>query len=136
MTQAYLNNLTYDLIGCAIEVHKAIGPGLLESVYEKCFEEELKDKAISYKKQLVVPVIYKGKSLDAQLRLDFLIEELIVVELKAVEALHPIFDAQLLTYMQLLQKPKGLLINFNCTNIFKEGQRTKVNLFFADLPKE
>ncbi len=136
MTQAYLNELTYQIIGCAIEVHKTIGPGLLESVYERCFEEELKAKDLSYQRQLFVPVNYKGRDLDAQLRLDFLVEDVIVVELKAVEALHPIYDAQLLTYMQLLQKPKGVLINFNCTNIFKEGQRTKVNHLYAALPQE
>jgi GxxExxY protein len=136
MTQKYLNDLSYQLIGCAIEVHRTIGPGLLESVYEKCFEEELKEAGLGYQRQLFVPVVYKGRVLDAQLRLDFLVEDLIVVELKAVEALLPVFDAQLLTYMQLLKKPKGVLINFNCKNIFKEGQRTRVNELYAALPKE
>jgi len=136
MTQAYLDQLTFSILGCAIEVHKEIGPGLLESIYEKCFEEELRAKNLFYKKQLYVPINYKGKHLDAELRLDFLVEDSIVVELKAVEALHPIYEAQLLTYMQLLEKPKGILINFNCTNIFKEGQRTRVNQLFAALPKE
>lgn len=136
MTQAYLNNLTYRIIGCAIEVHKTIGPGLLESVYERCFEEELRENELSYHKQLSVPLNYKGKYLDAALRLDFLVENMVIVELKSVEALHPIYEAQLLTYMQLLQKPKGVLINFNCTNIFKEGQKTRVNELYAALPKE
>lgn len=135
MTQTYLDNLTYQIIGCAIEVHKTIGPGLLESVYERCFEEELTSVGLNFKKQLSVPVNYKGKFLDVQLRLDFLVEELIVVELKSIESLHPIHEAQLLTYMQLLQKPKGILINFNCTNIFKEGQRTRVNFLYAALPR-
>jgi GxxExxY protein len=136
MTQAYLDQLTYNILGCAIEVHREVGPGLLESIYEKCFEEELRIQNLFYKKQLYVPINYKGKHLDAELRLDFLIEDAIVVELKAVEALHPIYEAQLLTYMQLLEKPKGILINFNCKNIFKEGQRTRVNQLFAALPKE
>jgi GxxExxY protein len=83
-----------------------------------------------------VPINYKGETLDTELRLDVLIEDLIVVELKAVEALHPLYDAQLLTYMKLLQKPKGILINFNCTNIFKEGQKTMVNELYAGLPKQ
>jgi GxxExxY protein len=136
MTQAYLDQLTYKILGCAIEVHKTIGPGLLESIYEKCFEEELKTAFLNFRKQLYVLIKYKGKHLDAELRLDFLVEDIIVVELKAVEALHPVYEAQLLTYMQLLQKPKGILINFNCTNIFKEGQRTRVNQLYAALPKE
>jgi GxxExxY protein len=73
--------------------------------------------------------------LDTELRLDLLIEDLIVVELKAVDALHPLYEAQLLTYMKLLQKPKGVLINFNCINIFKDGQRTRVNDSYAAFPK-
>ena len=79
--------------------------------------------------------LYKNLQLDTELRLDFLVEELIVVELKATEFIHPLYEAQLLTYMKLLQKPKGLLINFNCTNIFKEGQRTRVNELYSSLPK-
>ena len=136
ITQKYLNGLTYTLIGCAIDVHRELGPGLLESIYHKCFLEELKDKRLAFQSQLSVPVDYKGKFLDSELRLDVLVEDIIIVELKAVELLHPLFDAQLLTYMKLLQKPKGLLINFNCTNIFKEGQKTMVNELFASLPKQ
>jgi len=124
------------LIGCAIEVHKELGPGLLESVYHKCYLAELSDRGIKFSSQLSVPVIYKGKQLDTELRLDVLAENIIIVELKAVEALHPLYYAQLLTYMKLLQKPKGLLINFNCTNIFKEGQKTMVNELFALLIKQ
>lgn len=134
-TQKYLNNLTYALIGCAIEVHKELGPGLLESVYGKCYLAELFNRGIQFISQLNVPVIYKGKHLDTELRLDVLVENVIIVELKAVEVLHPLYDAQLLTYMKLLQKPKGFLINFNCTNIFKEGQKTLVNELYASLPK-
>jgi GxxExxY protein len=136
ITQKFLNDLTYSLIGCAIEVHKELGPGLLESVYHKCYLAELNDRGIKFSSQLSVPVIYKGKQLDTELRLDVLAENIIIVELKAVENLHPLYDAQLLTYMKLLQKPKGLLINFNCTNIFKEGQKTMVNELFASLPKQ
>ncbi len=93
-------------------------------------------KGLKYNSQVYVPINYKGQSLDTELRLDVLVEDIIVVELKAVEALHPLYDAQLLTYMKLLRKPKGLLINFNCTNIFKEGQKTMVNELYADLPKQ
>lgn len=136
LTQEHINKLTYSILGCAIEVHKVLGPGLLESIYQKCFVEELKNKNLVFATQLYVPIEYKGKHLDAELRLDVLVEDSIVVELKAVDALHPIHDAQLLTYMKLLQKPKGILINFNCTNIFKEGQKTLVNELFAQLPKQ
>ena len=81
-----------------------------------------------------VPVLYKKTGINTTLRLDVLVEDLIIIELKAVEEFHPIFDATLLTYMKLLRKPKGILINFNCTNIFKEGQKTMVNEIYASLP--
>src|SRR5215218_3022927 len=107
MTKKYLNDLTYQVIGCAIEVHKHLGPGLLESVYEKCFTRELILRGIQYKNQLTVPLEYKGLLLDAQLRFDVLVEELLLVELKAIDGLLPIHEAVLLTYMRMLQKPKG-----------------------------
>jgi len=133
-TKKYLNELTYKIVGCAIEVHKYLGPGLLESVYEKCFLRELALREILFRNQLWVPIQYKGLELDTQLRLDVLIEDLLCVELKAQEGFLPIHDAILLSYMQMLQKPKGVLINFHCVNIFKEGQRTLVNDLFALLP--
>ncbi len=136
MTQRYINELTYQIIGCAIEVHKHLGAGLLESVYEKCFRKELALRSIEYKTQLFVPIEYKGLLLDAELRLDFIIEDLLLIELKAVESIVPVHEAQVLTYMKLMQKPKGILINFNCVNVFKEGQKTFVNDLFAALPKE
>lgn len=136
MTQKYLDELTYKLIGCAIEVHKELGPGLLESIYHKCYLNEIYRKGLNYSSHLNVPINYKGETLDTELRLDVLVEDIIVVELKAVEALHPLYDAQLLTYMKLLRKPKGLLINFNCTNIFREGQKTMVHELYANLPKQ
>lgn len=134
MTKKYLDELTYKIIGCAIEVHKHLGPGLLESVYEKCFTRELWLKGIEYKSQLVVPLVYKGLLLDAQLRFDVLVEDVILVELKASDGLLPIHEAILLTYMRMLEKPKGLLINFNCTNIFKNGQKTLVNEMYQQMP--
>jgi GxxExxY protein len=136
ITKKHLDNLTYKIIGCAIEVHKELGPGLLESVYQKCFLQELKLQRLGYQSQLVIPINYKAEELDCSLRLDVLVEGLIVVELKAVDYMIPIYDAQLLTYMKLLEKPKGILINFNCTNIFKEGQKTLVNSIYAQLPSE
>ena len=135
ITQKYLDDLTYRIIGCAIEVHKQLGPGSLESVYEKCFVRELLLQNIEHKTQLYVPVSYKGLLMEAELRLDVLIEDLILVELKAIEGMLAVHEAQVLTYMKLLQKPKGILINFNCTNIVKEGQKTFVNEYYAALQR-
>lgn len=136
VTKNYLKDLTYKVIGCAIEVHKHLGPGLLESVYEKCFLRELELQGLTYKNQIWVPIQYKGLELDGELRLDVLVEDILCVELKAQEGLLPIHDAVLLSYLQMLQKPKGLLINFHCKNIFKEGQKTLVNNLFTLLPDE
>ena len=136
ITKKYLDELTYSVIGCAIEVHKQLGPGLLESVYEKCFLKELNLRGISSKSQICVPLNYKGLHLDTELRLDVLVEDILCVELKAQEGLLPIHDAVLLSYMQMLQKPKGILINFHCVNIFKEGQKTLVNNLFSLLPEK
>lgn len=136
ITKRYLNELTYQVIGCAIEVHKHLGPGLLESVYEKCFLRELSLRNIAYQNQIWTPLEYKGMLLDTELRLDLLVEDTLCVELKAQQGLLPIHDAILLSYMQMLQKPKGILINFHCVNIFKEGQKTLVNNLFSLLQDE
>jgi GxxExxY protein len=133
-TKSYLKELIYQVNGAAIEVHKKLGPGLLESVYNKCLRQEFQSRCLGFHSELVVPVSYKGLELDADLRCDFLIENALVVEIKAVEAMHPIFEAQLLTYMKLLEAPIGLLINFNVTHIFKEGQKTFVNEFYRTIP--
>lgn len=135
LTQKYINELTYRIIGCAIEVHKELGPGLLESIYEKCLIHELKLNGYDIKNQLTVPILYKGLEMDCNLRLDVLVDNIIIVELKSVNEMHPIFEAQLLSYMKLLEMPKGILINFNCKNLFHEGQKTFVNEFFVELPK-
>ena len=135
VTQKYINEITYEVIGCAIEVHKHLGPVLLESVYEKCFRKELTLRSLEYQTQQWVPIEYKGLLLEAELRLDIIVEDLLLVELKAIESILPIHEAQVLTYMRLMQKPKGILINFNCVNIYKEGQKTFVNELFANLPK-
>jgi len=136
VTKKYLDELTYNVLGCAIEVHKFLGPGLLESVYEKCFLKELGIRGIKYQNQLWVPISYKGIELDTELRLDVLVEDILCVELKAQEGLLPIHDAVLLSYMQMLNKPKGILINFHSVNIFREGQKTLVNNLFTTLPED
>ena len=134
MTKNQLDRLTYKIIGAAIEVHKALGPGLLEVVYHKCLKQELNLMNLSYSSEFRVPVCYKGVDVNAELRCDLLVEDKIVVELKSAEEIAPIYEAQILTYMKLLEKPKGILINFNCSNLFKEGQRTYVNEYFGNLP--
>jgi GxxExxY protein len=135
MIQKYLDSLTYQIIGAAIEVHKELGPGLLESVYEKCLVQVLKEKGLKVLYQQKIPVIFHGIYLECELRYDIMVEETIIVEIKAVESLLPIHEAQLLTYLKLTQKSKGILLNFNCVNIFKEGQKTLVTELFAKLPK-
>ena len=135
MTQKGINDLTHKIIGGAIEVHKELGPGLLESIYEKCLIHILKEKGLHIISQRKVPLSFRGLYLDCDLRFDLLVENKIIVEIKAVDKLIPIHDAQLLTYLKLLEKPKGILLNFNCTNIFREGQKTLVTGVFARLPK-
>lgn len=136
ITQKYLDELTYDVIGSAIEVHKIMGRGLLESVYYQCLKEELALRTINFSTEMKVPLIYKAKELKIDFRCDLFIENCLVVELKSVIQPNPIFEAQLLTYMKLLKAPKGILINFNCFNIFKDGQKTFVNEYFKNLSKQ
>ncbi len=114
--------LTQQVIGCAIEVHRNLGPGLLESTYEKCLAHELKLAGIAFTNQAAMPIDYKGITLDCGYRLDFLIDDYLVVELKAVEQLLPIHQAQVITYMKLAEAPVGLLINFN-VKLLKDGIR-------------
>ncbi len=117
ITKKYINDISYKIIGCAIEVHKHLGPGLLESVYETCFIEEMRNVGLDVKSQIYVPVTYKGKDLGGILKLDILVNDIIIVEEKAVEQMIPLYKAQLLSYLKLAGKPKGLLINFNSENI-------------------
>ncbi len=135
ITQNYINEISYKIVGCAIEVHKNLGPGLLESVYETCMIDELFSAGLNVQSQLYVPIIYKGKELGTKLKLDLLVENLIIVENKAVETMIPLFSAQLLTYLKLTSRPKGLLINFNCENITKQLVPL-VTEEFAKLAKE
>ena len=117
-----INELSGEIIGAAIEIHRALGPGLLESVYEECLCRELDLRSIRYIRQLPLPVEYKGVKLDCGYRLDLLVEDQILVELKAVDQLQPIHDAQVLTYLRLGGWKLGLLINFNVP-ILKRGVR-------------
>ncbi len=132
-TKTDLNQLTYEINGAAIEVHKALGPGLLESVYHTCMKHELDIRGIHFLSEPAIPVIYKEQKIDTNLRCDLLVKDQIVVELKSVSDIAPIHAAQLLTYMKLLNIPKGILYNFNCVNLYREGQWTYVNESFAKM---
>ena len=135
ITKTLLKDLIYKVNGAAIEVHKTLGPGLLESVYHKCLMKELSLRDIKYESELVVSVDYKGLHLDTELRCDLFVEGILPVELKAVEVLLPVHEAQLITYMKLLNAPEGLLVNFNVSHLFSEGQRTYVNQLYRSLPE-
>ena len=114
------NPLSNAVIGCAIDVHRALGPGLLESVYEECLTIEFAAKGIPFERQKAVPITYRDRRLQTCLRLDLLVSDLVIVEVKAIEALLPIHEAQLLTYLRLSGRRLGLLINFNVPAV-KDG---------------
>lgn len=121
-TEGERDPLTAKVIGCAIEVHRNLGPGLLESAYEQCLARELTLANMPCRAQVPMPIEYKGAKLDCQYKIDLLVGEFLVVELKAVEQLTGVHEAQLLTYMKLAQAPVGLLINFN-VQLLKNGIR-------------
>lgn len=120
------NLLTRQIISCAIEVHKVLGPGLMESVYEVCLWRELEGKGLYVERQKVLPVIYKGYTLNKEFIIDQLVENEVILELKSVEGVLPVHEAQLVTYLKLSGRKLGLLINFNVP-ILKEGIRRKIN---------
>ncbi len=122
------NALSKIIIGAAIEVHKQLGPGLLESAYEECLAYELTQQQIHFERQKGIPVIYKTARLDCGFRVDLLIENLVVVELKAVETLTAVHDAQVLTYLKLTGCKLGLLINFNVVRVRDGIRRLVLNL--------
>ena len=133
VTKKQVTQLSYDITGFAIKVHKNLGPGLLESIYETCLKFELERNGYSVKQQVIADVVYDGLLMETTLKLDLLVNDLVVVELKTVEELKPVHQAQLLTYMKLLQKPQGLLINFFTDNIIK-SMKPFVNEYFTSLP--
>lgn len=114
------DSLSHHVIGCALEVHRTLGPGLLESTYEQCLAHELSESGISFQLQKALPVNYKGTNIDCGYRIDLIVEDNLVIELKSVEKMTPVHDAQLLTYMKLSGKKVGLLINFN-EKVLKNG---------------
>ena len=121
-----INDLTGEVIGAAIEVHQALGPGLLESAYEECLCHELKLRGIQFERQVDLPIEYKGAKLDCAYRMDIVADDQLIVELKSCESLQPIHQAQLLTYLKLTGLKVGLLINFNVP-ILRQGIKRLVN---------
>lgn len=122
MNHAELNALTGAIVGAAIDVHKALGPGLLESAYEACLVYELTERGLAVEQQKPLPLVYKTVRLDCGYRLDLLVEKAVIVEIKAVDELAPIHTAQMLSYLRLSGCPVGLLINFNI-EVLKHGIR-------------
>ncbi|RDC57171.1 GxxExxY protein [Pedobacter chinensis] len=129
MTKKEITQLSFEIIGCAIKVHKALGPGLMESIYEKCLRYELEKNGFKVSQQFLIPIIYDEMEMDIDLRLDLLIEDSIVVEVKAITNILPVHEAQILTYMKLVNAPQGILINFYTDNITKSAKYF-VNDFF------
>ncbi len=120
------NQLTNEIIGSAIEVHRNLGPGLLESTYEECMAFELQERDLIVKRQHEIPVLYKGKKLEQNYRIDLLVNNQVIVELKSIKKIEPIHNAQLLTYLKLANKKYGLLLNFNVP-VMKQGIRRLLN---------
>ena len=129
MNRDEINGLGEQIVGALIEVHRHLGPGLLESAYEAAFCHELTLRGIPFQRQLPVPVEYKGVKLDAAFRLDVLVADTVIVELKAVSELAPVFDAQIISHLKLLNKPVGYLANFHA-KLMKDGIRR-----FANFPQ-
>ena len=117
------NEVTFEIRGAIYDVYKALGPGLLESVYEEALVFELEQRGLKVEKQKQVPILYKGNTLKTELRLDLLVEDQVIVELKSVEEMKKVFAKQLLTYLRLLDKRVGLLVNFNTDDILTSIKR-------------
>jgi GxxExxY protein len=120
------NQLTNEIIGSAIEVHRNLGPGLLESTYEECMAFELQERDLTVERQLELPILYKGNHLEQNYRIDLLVNNQVIIELKSVNKIEPIHDAQLLTYLKLANKRYGLLLNFNVP-VMKQGIKRLLN---------
>ena len=120
------NELTEQIIAAAIEVHRLLGPGLLEKVYEECLCRELELRGIPFRRQVIIPIVYKGERLESVYRCDLWVADMVVVEVKAVEALHDVHQAQIMGYLKLMDQRLGLLINFN-VRLLKYGIRRVAN---------
>jgi GxxExxY protein len=134
MTKGEVDKISYDIIGAAIKIHKTFGGNMLENVYKKCMADELRSKGYQVVTEKNMAVIFNDKIINSDLRCDMIVNDTVVVELKVVAALTKAHEYQILTYMRMLRKPKGILINFNCSNIFQYGQKTYVNQYYSSLP--
>jgi GxxExxY protein len=126
MKKSIFDQLTNEIISAAIEVHRELGPGLLESVYEFCLVEELLQRNLLVERQVKLPIVYKGKVLNKEFIIDLLVQDEVIIALKTVEIILPVHEVQLVTYLKLADKRIGLLINFNVP-LLKDGIRRKVN---------
>lgn len=124
MNQDDIDPYSHRVIGCAIEVHRALGPGLMERVYEECLCQELAQAGLRHERQRAVPVVYKGRTLDLDFRADVIVEDTLLLEIKAQRETLPLHEAQLLTYMKLTGIALGLLLNFN-VSVLKDGVRRR-----------
>jgi GxxExxY protein len=126
LVDATFNVITHQIIGAAIEVHRILGPGLLESTYMPCLQYELAARKLRFLAERPVPVVYKGMELDTKYRIDLLVEDVVIVEVKSIDSLLTVHQSQVLTYMRLTQCPAGLLINFNVAKLI-DGVKRLVN---------
>jgi GxxExxY protein len=128
MNTQQLNDLSKEIVAAAIEVHRAMGPGLLESIYEHCMIEELTRRGIKCSSQVRIPLVYKGNEIEGHYTMDLLVEGEVILELKAVTEMHPVFEAQIISYLKLADKRLGFLFNFHVP-LMKNGIRRFVNGF-------
>jgi GxxExxY protein len=120
------HSISGDIIGAAFKVHTALGPGLLESAYEACLVHELRKAGLKVMRQVILPLVYDGVEIDQGYRIDLLVEDLVIVELKTVEAINPVHEAQIISYLKLSKKPLGLILNFKVGHM-KDGIKRFVN---------
>ena len=129
LTKDEYERIGKNILDCAFEVHKELGPGLLESIYEECLCEEIKNKGLKVENQVYLPLLYKGKKLNKNFRIDVLVEDAVILEIKSAIDLYSVDEAQLVSYMKLADKHLGYLLNFNVA-LLKDGIRRKVNKYF------
>lgn len=133
-TKQKITDLTYRVNGACINVHKHLGPGLLESVYHKFLKIEFNHLGIKYVSEQALNLEYRGENVELEFRCDFLIEGILILEIKSVKEIIPVFEAQILTYMKISECPKGILMNFNVVNLSHEGYKPFVNELYKNLP--
>lgn len=133
ITKSLVEEIAHQTVACAIQVHKTFGPGLLESIYESAFKEELRHAGLQFTSQKKIQVPYRSITLDVDFRYDVVVEGLVICELKAVDSILPVHQAQLLSYLRLLNLPKGIILNFHAEVLIKD-MKTFVSKTYAQLP--